>query len=788
VTPAGSQKPPEPPGERPRWRIARESPEARRRSLLVAVACAAAILALVTMVASFGERSTAIGGLATVVHLLAVAGGPAAAYLAGAIGLGALAAPLWRGAREPLALQAGAGVAIMLSLSHALGAVGLLAGSTGRVLALAAVGAGLVLLARQLLVGARTEDRSVSLPLTPIAALPAIAVMIVAACNPPGWLWPGEGNGYDALSYHLQLPQEWIRAGAIAPLEHNVYSYLPSYVEAAFMHIGVMMGAPAAVGPAGGPWGLLAADGAGVIASQLLSAFTALIAAWLSARLALRLLAPAPGWLAQACAGLAAAAILATPWTVVTGALPYTEPATLALSAAACLAAIETDMAPWRRGLLVGALVGGACGVKMTSILLVTPVAAALLLGMAPWRDWLKLAIPGAAAGLVAIAPWMARNAAHGGNPVFPHATGVFGQAHWTDEQVERYHAAHSFDGGPVARARMLFFADSSSIAARPGADTGAEAGGVPVRRQLNPLRARRGLTHPHWAATPVLIAIFGALAFVARPWRRAAALLWIGMAGQILAWMLFTHLQSRFLTPILIPGAALVALGAALLGGRSGVEVSPAAGRRAAQGDGASESEPTLSQWLLPAACALALLIQSGAIMARYRAQRDGEPNAWLAIGPPAFSGSAPELAQFADESPQGLTARALPPDARVYLLGEGAPFYFVRSTIYTTTWDRSVLAGAIEAAPGEPGAWRHAIRDAGAGWVLLNERELARLERSGFLDPALTQQNIVALLAEDARLQASWPESGQHLFRLLTPSARPDPAAPPAGEQSPP
>src|SRR5690606_21975160 len=156
--------------------------------------------------------------------------------------------------------------------------------------------------------------------------LPAIAVMIVAACNPTGWLWPGEGNGYDALSYHLQLPHEWIARGSLAPLEHNIYSYLPSYIEAAFMHIGVMMGAPATPPPTGGAWGLLAADGAGVISAQLLSAFSALVAAWITARFALRLLTGAPAWLAQACAGLAAATVLATPWTVVTGALPYTEP------------------------------------------------------------------------------------------------------------------------------------------------------------------------------------------------------------------------------------------------------------------------------------------------------------------------------------------------------------------------------------------------------------------------------------------------------------------------------
>ncbi|MFG0285619.1 MAG: hypothetical protein ACF8R7_14470 [Phycisphaerales bacterium JB039] len=731
------------------------APGAQRSSLIIAIASAAAALVLITVAAAFGERSTAAGGLATILHLLVFAGGPAAAYLAGAVGLGAIAAPLWRSARDPLALQAGAGLAIMLTISHALGAAGLLAGAIGQPLALGVVGVGALLLARQLLGAAQDARRAVPVPLTWLVALPAAAVMLVAACNPPGWLWPGEGNGYDALSYHLQLPQEWLGAGRIAPLEHNIYSYLPSYVEAAFLHIGVMMGAPPAPGPAGGAWGLLAADGAGVIAAQLLSAMMALLAAWLIARLTLRLLADSPRWLAQAGAGLAAAATLATPWTVVVGALPYTEPATLALGAAAGLAALETGLAPWRRAVLTGALVGVACGAKMTSILLVTPLAAALLLGSAPWRSWLGLILPGAAAGLVAIAPWMVRNFSAGANPVFPHAIAIFGQAHWTDEQVARYHAAHSFDGNLLDRARMLALPDRSIPP--PGPDASA------AQRQAHTLQARRGLTHPHWAATPALVIIFGALAFAAPALRRHAALLWIGLLGQILAWLLFTHLQSRFLTPLLIPGAPLIGLGVAA----------------GAQALGAQrDSAPALRRWLVPAGCALALLAQSVIILLRYSAQRDGDPNAWLALGPDAFSGAAPEITSMADQRPEWLIGRALPPGDTIYLLGDGAPFYFLRPTIYTTTWDKSILARAIDAAPDDPGAWRAAIRSAGCRWILLNERELARLSASGFLDPALTPDTIARLLAEDARLEATWPDRGQSLFRLLTPP----------GEQSPP
>jgi hypothetical protein len=235
-------------------------------------------------------------------------------------------------------------------------------------------------------------------------------------------------------------------------------------------------------------------------------------------------------------------------------------------------------------------------------------------------------------------------------------------------------------------------------------------------------------------------------------------------MLVQALAWMLFTHLQSRFLMPLLITAAPLLALGvvsgAMALGARSTAEGRPAPLRR----------------WLVPAGCAGALLVQSAIIFSRFRAQRDGEPNAWLALGPGAFTGTAPEIIAMTAERPEWLIARALPASARIYLLGNSAPLYIARPVQYTTTWDKSILASAIEAAPDTPAAWRAALRSAGCDWLLLSEREIARLDASGFLDPALTPDTIARLL-EGARLEASWPQQGQYLFRLLAP-----------GQQSPP
>ena len=67
--------------------------------------------------------------------------------------------------------------------------------------------------------------------------------MLIVACTiPPGLTWAVEAWGYDVLSYHLELPREWLAIGRMTGLEHNVYSYLPSLAEAGYMLIGAMRG------------------------------------------------------------------------------------------------------------------------------------------------------------------------------------------------------------------------------------------------------------------------------------------------------------------------------------------------------------------------------------------------------------------------------------------------------------------------------------------------------------------------------------------------------------------
>jgi hypothetical protein len=385
--------------------------------------------------------------------------------------------PLWRGADDPIAIQAAAGLALMLSLSHLLGVLGAL-GPVGGPSPRSPSGW------RCLCPGARppaTPGASrCRRPAPPLAGLDAPGTRRGRApCRrgfAPGWLWASEFGGYDALSYHLQLPQEWLRGGRIAPVEHNVYSFLPGYVEAAFAHLGAMTLAPR-------PDGLLAGDGWRLIACHALHAGITLVAAWLSGTLARRLAIRAglrPRGVAMA--GLVGAGVaLTTPWAVVAGSLAYNEGAVNALLAGALLVCAQPGLSPGRRGVLVGALVGVACGCKPTALFFAgAPAALGLLAGVGPeGRRRLARAIAlGALAGGIALAPWLVRNAMHVGNPVFPFASELFGTSHWSAEQAERYAAAHRFDGSAADRLRTLVW---TSPAAAPGIPRLCDSGAWPT-------------------------------------------------------------------------------------------------------------------------------------------------------------------------------------------------------------------------------------------------------------------------------------------------------------------
>jgi hypothetical protein len=334
----------------------------------------------------------------------------------------------------------------------------------------------------------------------------------LAACFPPGILWGDEPNGYDVVEYHLQVPREWFEAGRIVPLHHNIFSFFPFNVE---MHYLLAMFLHA------GPW-------AGMYLAQMMHLGFCLMAVC-------AVYALAGGGRRGAVAALLVAA---TPWTGLLAPVAYNEGGTLLFAALAIGWAIRGQTC--REFLLAGIFAGFAAGTKLSVAPLVivgVPLAATIKNAMHfPSRrsspNAHGAAVGNAAhlscyvlAGVLALSPWLIRDWKWTGNPVFPEAMSILGNAHFSPVQAERWRQAYWPDK------------EYRSVAGR--------------------LRALGGLLLWDWRYGYVLFPLgIGALALGIR--NRAMVGLGILLVFQIAFWICFTHLQSRFMV-MAIPIIALM-------------------------------------------------------------------------------------------------------------------------------------------------------------------------------------------------------------------------------------
>ena len=542
--------------------------------------------------------------------------------------------------------------------------------------------------------------------------LPGIAILALASASPPGTLWSSEYGGYDVLSYHLQLPKEWIALGNTRPAFHNVYSFLPGALEQAFAFLGWMSGA--------GSDGLLASGGWRLSSAQTLHAgltlMCALLVACLTRRLAIAAGCPASG--ARTASTIAGGLVLCTPWSIVVGSMAYNEMAMLVLGAAALLAALRRNSNPIVRGLLVGALVGAACLVKPTALLFVGAPAGILMLRFGKLADWSRLIAGALVAGLVLLSPWLVRNAVMTGNPVFPLATGIFGTGHWSPQQTSTWSDAHTFVGSISDRFRLLIFAD-------PSAQDGANA----VARY-------RGISNTQWllAFPAAVVAGLGLLV-----WKRSRAVgigLVMCLSAQLIAWLGFTHLQSRFLIPCLIVIGPLVGIGA-------GIVRTP---RRLGAGLGIA-----------------LVLLQGAALWTIFAEQRRGQPNALVGAGPGLFLGD-PYQPELGRALPQAYLNHEVPADSPVLFIGGAAPLYYKNRIIYATVWDSPPVFGLIEGKMPE------------IEYVLIDDGELFRQHTSGYLDHRITPV-VLETLTSGLMLVRTWPNMGVRLYRVNPDSPKPEP-----------
>lgn len=699
-----------------------------------------------------------------------------------------LLAPGLRTWRDRRFLAMPIGLGFFAWLCHNLGVLGLFSGvgfgSGSQVTAAAIASVGVGFAVREVLQISRERaagnvPAASSAPWSMFLAAPALGVMLLACLSVPGRLWPSEVGGYDVTSYHAPLVLEWARPGArLWPVDHNVYSYLPSYVEAIFLHIHAALG-----GGDGSTSGLKGWDGVGLSASQFVHAgccvFTGLVVLRLVQRLANVLLddSPVKQTFSRLASGVAAAAVVALPWSVVCGSMMYNELAVCAVFAGALLVLVDAQTHAGAgmikpqliaRGFVVGALMGAACGFKPTAMFLCVPTAAGALI-LWSWfsvgrsattgarlRAVVIACLAGAVGGIIFFAPPMIRNAiATSGNPVFPAATGLLGTAHWSSEQAARFISGH-LSVGFVEGVKLLF---SNAPA--------AEGLGQP-----------RGIFHVQWALLfpaafvalilTTLHAVFTRKADAGRASLQLGLIViaCVGILGALIWWCGFSHAQSRFLLPLAPVLAVLMGLGVlsmARLGLWTGVLVS------------------VLSLGVVAFSSARCIAIFTD----------QPEPNQLLIMGQAAITGELVKerLSEVGASSEEGraimrnVNMEALvniqkpkgPATDGVYLIGKATTLYFDEPVAYHTTWDARTLGDAMEKFPDNPQAWSKAIRDEGQRqinkqivYVIVDFRELSRLRASGWYDPRVTDEKLLRWMNEQTTPVREYRELGMVLLKL--------------------
>lgn len=389
-----------------------------------------------------------------------------------------------------------------------------------------------------------------------LPAMVMLGAMTLGALVIPWVLWGDEPHAYDVVEYHFQLPREWLEGGRITATPHNVFGYFPLNVEMHYLLAMTLRGGATA--------GMYLAQlmHASMIALTLVVLYGAIrsresdlnrtddnsppLAGVREANPdprvgggGERLNQPGSATLRAAIAVTFAAAF---PWLLMLGSVGYNEGGVLLFTTLALTWMLR------RRYFLAGAFAGLAAGCKITSLPTLVALLPLLLLFDSVSRkcfEWRGIALIVLSA-LISFAPWMARDIALTGNPVFPIAARSLGSAHFDPGMIERFEVAH--------RARP----DQQSFAGR------FQALNEQVMSDFKFGSIRAGSV-----GIPLLL-LLAVAAFALRVREREAWTLGLFVMVNIAIWLFSTHLQGRFLVPI-IPAAALLVGGvkarAALVG-----------------------------------------------------------------------------------------------------------------------------------------------------------------------------------------------------------------------------
>jgi len=678
----------------------------------------------------------------TVIASLPLIGGLWLAAIGFGWPLGRLITPATgQGRFDGLVVQTGLGMAALLQINWLMAWAGVLNATTAWVLI--AIGVALLLgqITRWYL---RNKPEYISFPPVPwpvLLAIPALSLLAVACMCPPGTLWSIEARAYDVMIYHLQLPNEWLAQGRATGLHHSVYSYLPNLVECGYMLIAAVKGSIYSA----------------VYPTQFFHASAALYAAVAIGCVAARFAGALSGT-------IAAALFLCLPWTIITGSLAYNEMFVMAFGGCALLIVLTPTDHQLRAAAAIGLLAGSATLAKLTGgAMVAVPIGLIILLRLGvkradPTRPSVRSAVLTAAVAAVVggavLLPWMSRNALDTGNPVFPFATKTLGTGHWPTEVAQRWDSSHQVEADTGARFRAL---GQQWLCNRGyGAVFGPKR-----QRQSNRLEAQNIARFDNeWGLPTLWIAMLLAAVITLRnrPTRHVATALLLMLAVQVVFWLFFTHLQSRFLIPTLLPACSLVGIGLGV----------------------ASQSKHRHTTWAIPAVAVVGVAAFTWLSFGELRRQAVGLPHngkleqfaTWQIMDslPPldrlgAQSDSPDEHMGAGDHQ-----INSLPADSRTLMVADSSRLIYIRRPFaYHSAFDVSPLGDMIREHAGDPAAITSALKAKGFTHVWVHWQELDRLSSTYGFDSDVTDEQLKHLI-DGGLWQRKWAYQNNliELFRL--------------------
>ncbi len=535
-----------------------------------------------------------------------------------------------------------------------------------------------------------------------LAAAPAIGIMLIAATCPPGTLWRIEAFGYDALSYHLQLPREWLATGQMSGFEHQVYSFMPNLIESAYLLI----------------FSLLNTSGCEtqqtVYTCQL---FHCSLAVFMMIGL-VHCLTNSTG---KSIAWLAGSTVISLPWIIITAGLPYNEMGMLAFAITAMLMIFNRQITTIPQAMLLGVLLGATTMAKLTAgPMLAVPILLLVLL-IPSRRDnnttLLRTAIriiPVAATLLIlTLSPYLLRNLTQTGNPVFPFMTHVWGTGHWSNQLASRWNYSHGLTGEQTHRLQAFreHWLQNRGYGAVAGEKQAVSNTDIAHFQRTNGVPV-------FWLAA----GIGGFIALINRKSRTSASALLAALLLQLLFWLYTTHLQSRFLLPTIIPAAFILAIG----------WKHPARYR------------PLITCGLLALLPLTLAWLSLRTMLNQTVPLQSGEPApVWLVIDSlaPHEQLHTPLYQNAANNHP----INELPENSRVYIVADNQKlFYLCRPFTYHSPFDHSPLGEWIRSFHHNSHLVTAALKSAGYTHVWINHAELDRLHQTYGYDANITTESL--------------------------------------------